>query len=74
MAVPNDNPPRGTNNIRRVNNTTIGLAIGGAVLVLLLGLSFFYPGHCFTPGSVRHRTPARIRRIPQRRRSRRDKL
>jgi hypothetical protein len=50
MAVPNDNPPRRTNNIRRVNNTTIGLAIGGAVLVLLLGLSFFYPGPLFYPG------------------------
>lgn len=41
MAFPNDNPPRRTNSIRRVNNTTIGWAIGGAVLVLLLSLSVF---------------------------------
>ena len=41
MASPNDNPPRGTNHIKRVNNTTIGWAIGGAVLVMLLSLSVF---------------------------------
>jgi hypothetical protein len=41
MASPNDNPPRGTNQIKRVNNTTIGWAIGGAVLVMLLSLSVF---------------------------------
>ncbi len=41
MASPNDNPPSGTNQIRRVNNTTIGWAIGGAVLVLLLSFSVF---------------------------------
>lgn len=41
MASPNDNPPRGKDHIRRVNNTTIGWAIGGAVLVMLLSLSVF---------------------------------
>jgi hypothetical protein len=39
MASQNDNPPRGKDQIRRVNNTTIGWAIGGAVLVMLLSLS-----------------------------------
>jgi len=33
--------PQGKDHVRRVNNTTIGWAIGGAVLVLLLSLSVF---------------------------------
>ena len=41
MASPNENPPRGKDHIRRVNNTTIGWAIGGVVLVMLLSLSVF---------------------------------
>jgi hypothetical protein len=41
MASPNDNPSRGKDHIRRVNNTTIGWAIGSVVLVMLLSLSVF---------------------------------
>ncbi len=36
--VPHDNPPS------RVTNSTMGWAIGGAILALLIGLSFFYNG------------------------------
>jgi hypothetical protein len=41
MASQNDKPQKGKDQIRRVNNTTIGWAIGGAVLVMLLSLSVF---------------------------------
>ncbi len=36
--VTNDNPPR------RVTNSTIGWAIGAAILALLIGFSSFYNG------------------------------
>jgi hypothetical protein len=44
MASPNDTPRRGTDSVRRVSNTTTGWAIAGVILVLLVGLSFFYSG------------------------------
>ena len=44
MAVPNDVTPRKTDSIRRVSNSTTGWAIGGAIVVLLLALSFLYTG------------------------------
>lgn len=65
MASPHDNPPRGKDQIRRVNNTTIGWAIGVAVLVMLLSLSVL-TGHGTPPKSGANAPNSSTQTQPQR--------
>jgi len=52
MAFPNDIPPRGTDNVRyKIRPATIGWVTGGAILLVLLSLSFFYTGRGTHPKS-----------------------
>jgi hypothetical protein len=58
MAFPDDNePPRRTSNVRRVSNSTTALAVGGAIIALLIGLSWFYSGRS-APTTDTPNTPA----------------
>ena len=52
MAFPDDTPPEGANNMRyKIRPATIGWVVGGAILLVLLSLSFFYTGRGTHPKS-----------------------